>query len=78
MTKAHELIMNERKIAVWPDAVWRDATELDGMTHRGDDYRVITVHSQMPDEEVDRLAVLAANGAPDDCITDEVIWWMGG
>lgn len=67
--------MHERQIRVWPDATWQDIEETPH-SHMSDDFRVITVHSALSDEQVDLLATMASNGAPDEIITDEVIWMI--
>jgi len=67
----------ERKIAVWPDGTWCDLGAIEQHAYRGDDVRIIVVHELMADDEVDDCALMAANGASDDVITEHVVYWRG-
>ena len=73
----HIVSTNTRELRVWPDYYWQDSDE-PLPSERSDDFRIIYVHARMNDEEVDVLARMAANSAPDHVIEDEVVYWMGG
>lgn len=69
---------NTKRIAVWPSGEWVCLREVEQYQFRGDDWRMVTVHRDMPDEVVDDIARLAGDGASDEVILGEVIYWMGG
>jgi hypothetical protein len=65
-------------IHVWPNATWCYPEELYEMGCLGDDYRTIQVHVGMNNDDMQNLATMAANGAPDEVLIDYIIHWMGG
>ena len=67
-----------RTIHVWPDGNWCDTNELSQLGCMGDDYRTVHVHTAMDNATINELAIMAANGASDDALIGEVVYWMGG
>lgn len=41
-------------IYIWPDNAWCHAHELEGMSHKSDDYRYVHLDDDMDDNDIDR------------------------